>query len=195
MARLIRHPLDQGLLCHAAWIILQSWCRRVLSSEGRHRRFIIVLGRLLLLRHFAAFESTRRLLHLLNLALPAHTEVSIAAPGLLLQGLLRKDWALEPNSLEHLSVRWVLDLANSWRVAGVLGLWINGDELLHLSTLHLLRIDSKLNLLLLLLAFAMNGLGPRLFSGGSSLKELLRYQLLGLHGDNGFLALLRSVRL
>ena len=195
MACLIGHPLNQRLLRHVTWIILQSWCCRVLSTEGRHRRFIIVLLCLLLLRYFAAFESSRGLLHLLDLTLSAHAEVSVTTPRLLLQRLLLKNWALKPNSLKHLSVRWVLHLTNARRVARVLSLWVEGDELLYFPALNLLRIDSELNLRLLLLALAVNGLRPRLFSVGSRLKELLRYQLLGLHSGNGFLALLRSVRL
>ena len=79
---------------------------------------------------------------MLYLTLSAHTGVSVTTPRLLLQRLLLKNRALKPNSLEHLSMRWVLHLTNARRVPRVLGLWVEGDELLHFTALNLLRIDS-----------------------------------------------------
>ena len=79
---------------------------------------------------------------MLYLTLSAHTGVSVTTPRLLLKWLLLKNWALKSNCLKHLSMRWVLHLTNAWRVARVLGLWVEGDELLYFTALNLLRIDS-----------------------------------------------------
>ena len=43
VANLLRHALNELLLSHVAWVVLQSGRGRVLSSESRHRRFIVEL--------------------------------------------------------------------------------------------------------------------------------------------------------
>ena len=43
VANLLWHALNELLLRHVAWVVLQSGRGRVLSSESRHRRFIVEL--------------------------------------------------------------------------------------------------------------------------------------------------------